>query len=474
MKNLMFFLAGLILASAIMALYSNNKLPFANSTTAGSAPMPSETSTEAAQDTLQEHAEKHSNPNYVCPMHPQIVQGEEGSCPICGMDLVLKAPAPATTTSASKKILYWVAPMDANYRRDEPGKSPMGMDLVPVYANSNSNDQKEENSAPQVFIDATTSQNMGVRIHKVSSSSIDLTIQTIGRVQYNEDTLKHVHPRANGWVEKVRVNAAGDTVKNNQVLLEYYSPDIVAAQQDYLISKKSTGLYSGSKSATLLSSARQKLELLNIPKSVIKKLDKNNKTSELIPVLSPQKGVITEIGIRDGMYVTPTTQMYSIADLSSIWVVVDVFEHQMSWVKTGNDTEMTVKGLPGKSWLGKVDYIYPELDKLTRTLRVRLKFDTPEHELKPNMFTQVRIITQNKVALNIPADAIIYYADKPRVIKRTGENTFQPVEVSLGIQSNGNVEILDGLELDDDIVVSGQFMIDSESNLQASFRRLQQ
>ena len=466
MKSLIFFFAGILLASTIMVLYNKNEFPFTKAVTVAG-----EDQQQAANDTLAEHAEKHSDPNYVCPMHPQIIQGEEGSCPICGMDLVLKESTPAsTTTPAEKKILYWVAPMDANYRRDEPGKSPMGMDLVPVYGNDHTDDTDED--LPQVVINATTAQNMGIRLFKVSSSSMDRSIQTIGRVQYNEDTLKHVHPRANGWVEKVKVKAEGDTVTNGQVLLEYYSPDIVAAQQDYLISKKSAGLYSSKNPTTLLSSARQKLQLLDIPRSIINKLDKGGKTSELIPVLSPQKGVITEIGIRDGMYVTPNTQMYSIADLSSVWVVVDVFEHQMSWVKAGNNTEMTIEGLPGRSWKGKVDYIYPELDKITRTLRVRLKFDTPEKELKPNMLTKVRITTQNKVALNIPSDAVIYYADTPRVIKRTGDNTFQPVEVSLGIHSNGNIEILEGLKTDDDIVVSGQFMIDSESNLQASFRRL--
>ncbi len=466
MKSLMFFFAGLILASVVMTLYINNKLPLTPP-----ASIPVETALEAENDSLEEHAEKHSDPNYVCPMHPQIIQGEEGNCPVCGMNLVLKESTLVNASATGeKKILYWVAPMDANYRRDEPGKSPMGMDLVPVYDSSHPDSSDED--FPTVVINATTAQNMGMRLLKVSNSSMSRNIQTIGRVQYNEDNLKHVHPRANGWVEKVRVKAEGDTVKNGQILLEYYSPEIVAAQQDYLISKKSSALYSGKNSTTLLSSARQKLELLDIPMSIIRKLDKDSKTSELIPVLSPQKGVITEIGIRDGMYVTPNTQMYSIADLSSVWVVVDVFEHQMSWVKAGNDTEMTIEGLPGKSWKGKVDYIYPELDKTTRTLRVRLKFDTPKKQLKPNMLTKVRITTQNKITLNIPSDAVIYYAGNPRVIKRTSDNTFQPVEVNLGIHSNGNIEILQGLDIDDEIVVSGQFMIDSESNLQASFRRL--
>jgi len=465
MKKLIFVLAGLSMASTVAGLYLSGRLPPLPAIFA----MPSESLEEAQSDTLEEHVTKHADPNYVCPMHSQIMQNEEGSCPICGMDLVLKEPAPAET-SQEKKILYWVAPMDANYRRDEPGQSPMGMDLVPVYDESQSGQQNDE--FPAVTVNATTAQNMGIRIHKVALATLDRTIHTIGRIQYNEDTLQHVHPRANGWVEKVRVKAEGDHVKQGQVLLEYYAPDMVAAQQDYLLSKKTSDRYSGAGSATLLSSAKQRLALLDIPSWVIAKLDTSGEIRNRMPVISPQKGVITAMGIRDGMYVTPATEMYSIADLSTVWVLVDIFEHQMSWIKTGNKAVITVAGLPGEKWEGMVDYIYPELDKITRTLRVRLKFDTPEQKLKPNMFSRVTVSTQSKETLSVPAEAIIYYANKPRIIKRTNEDTFQPVEVSLGIRADGNVEILKGLEVSDEIVVSGQFMLDSESNLQASFRRL--
>jgi Cu(I)/Ag(I) efflux system membrane fusion protein len=464
MKTLIFILAGLSMASTVAGFYLSGRLPLPAFITASS-----ESLEEAQSDTLAEHVTKHADPNYVCPMHSQIVQNEEGSCPICGMDLVLKEPAP-TETSQEKKILYWVAPMDANYRRDEPGQSPMGMDLVPVYDEGQSGQQDDE--FPAVTVNATTAQNMGIRIHKVARSTLDQTIHTIGRIQYNEDTLQHVHPRANGWVEKVRVKAEGDHVKQGQILLEYYAPDMVAAQQDYLLSKKSSDRYSVAGSATLLSSAKQRLALLDIPSWVIEKLDSSGEIRNRMPVASPQKGVITAMGIRDGMYVTPATEMYSIADLSTVWVLVDIFEHQMSWINTGNKAVITVEGLPGERWEGMVDYIYPELDKTTRTLRIRLKFDTPEQKLKPNMFSRVTVTTQNKETLSVPAEAIIYYANKPRIIKRTNENTFQPVEVSLGIRSDGNVEVLKGLAVGDEIVASGQFMLDSESNLQASFRRL--
>jgi Cu(I)/Ag(I) efflux system membrane fusion protein len=466
MKTPVVIFAIISMISSIIGLYSiSTGLPLHLLLTT-----PSESIKAAQADTLEEHVAKHADPTYVCPMHSQIVQNEKGSCPICGMDLVLKDPPPAETTTEEKNIIYWVAPMDANYRRDKPGKSPMGMDLVPVYGDGQGANQDDE--FPTVKVDASTAQNMGIRTHTVARGILNQTFRTIGRIQYNENSLQHVHPRASGWVEKAHIRAEGDRVKKGQVLLEYYAPDLVAAQQDYLLSKKSSGRYSGTGSASLLSSAKQRLALLNIPPWVISKLDSSEEIRNRIPVLSPQEGVVLAMGIRDGMYVTPETEMYSIVDLSSVWVIVDIFEDQMSWIKAGDRARITVEGLPGEEWNGVVDYIYPELDPSTRTVKVRLKFDTPEKKLKPNMFSRVSIITQSKETLNVPAEAVIYYADKARVIKQNYKGAFQPVEVSLGIHSGGNIEILKGLEEGDNVVISGQFLLDSESNLQASFRRL--
>jgi Cu(I)/Ag(I) efflux system membrane fusion protein len=435
-------------------------------------PTPSELLEDAQDDTLIEHAKKHSDPNYVCPMHPQIVQGEPGNCPICGMDLVKKEP-PKPKAGKEKKILYWVAPMDANYRRDEPGKSPMGMDLVPVYEKAGT-DTDDNDGYPRISIDPTVAQNMGIRTQKTKKTKLSRTIHTVGSVGYNEDTLRHIHPRANGWVERVFIKAEGDKVKRGSALLEIYSPDLVAAQKDLLIAKQSGQLFSQRGTTSLLESAKEKMRLLDIPESIIKRVASSGKSQDRIPILSPDNGIVIRMGIRDGMYVTPTTEMYAIADLSTVWVLVDVFEHQSSWVKVGNRAEIKVKGIPGKTWKGKVDYIYPELDKMTRTLRVRLKFSTPGHLLKPNMFADVTLFAKSVNTLTVPSEAIIYYENSPRVVKVLDDRQYQPVEVKTGMKSQGQVEILSGLKEGDKILVSGQFMIDSESNLQASFRRLTQ
>jgi Cu(I)/Ag(I) efflux system membrane fusion protein len=313
---------------------------------------------------------------------------------------------------------------------------------------------------------------MGIRTQSVNKQSLSRTIHTIGSVSYNEDTLHHIHSRANGWIEKVYVKAEGDEVKRGSTLVDFYSPDIVVAEKDLLIAKKSAQLFSKKGSGSLLESARQKLRLLDVPESIIKQIQKTGKSHDRVPIVAPQTGVITKMGIRDGMYVTPKLQMYTIADLSSVWVLVDVFEHQMDWVKKGNKVEMNVQGLPGEIWKGKVDYIYPELSPVTRTLKVRLKFDTPKQRLKPNMFANVTLFSASRKSLSIPTQAIIYYENSTRVVKVTGDHQYQPVEVKTGMKSDGQVEIIEGLQENDRIVVSGQFMIDSESNLQASFRRL--
>ncbi len=376
---------------------------------------------EAADDSPLEHAAKHVDPKYVCPMHPQIVRDEPGSCPLCGMDLVAKVIDP------------------------------------------------DQGKHPEVRVDSAIAQSMGIRSTTVERGTLWKYIRTVGRVSYDETRLAHVHPRAAGWMEKLALRAEGDPVKRGQLLGEIYSPDVLAAQVDFLIA-----LDQGSeRRATRLENARNRLRLLGVPEVTISRIQQRGKTQNRIPMLAPSDGVVTQLGARDGMYVTPETEVFTLADLSRIWVLVDIFEHQIDWLSVGRPAEISVPAYPGRTWEGTVEYIYPELDVAARTLRVRLAFDNPEGLLKHNMFADAVIYGGPKRGIPvIPREALIETGERTSVVKMTGEGRFQPVDVVVGMRAGGRVEILSGLEPGDRVVTSGQFLIDSESSLQASFSRL--
>ncbi len=405
-----------------LALLITVLIPALLSACTDSQDTPSETMAEVMDDTAVEHALKHLDPKYVCPMHPQIVRDVAGSCPICGMDLVEKLIDP-----------------DAGKR-------------------------------PTVTISPVVIQSMGVRTAAVGRGTMWKYIRTVGRIDYDETRLAHVHPRAEGWLERLSVRAEGDEVEAGQELGHLYAPDILSAQVDFLIA-----LRQGEQriSAAKVEKARNLLRLLDVPEAVIKSIERKGETRNTVPLIAPIAGVVTQLGVREGMFVTPSTEIYTIADLSRVWVQVDVFEHQLAWLQTGLSAEIRVPARPGRVWKGEVDYVYPELDPRTRTLRVRLSFPNPGGMLKPNMFAEVVIYGGPKRdVLNIPREALIVTGERETVVKSLGSGRFQPVDVVTGMKRGGRVEILYGLDEGDEIVVSGQFLIDSESSLQASFTRM--
>ncbi len=378
---------------------------------------------QAPAETALEHAKKHLDPKYVCPMHPQIVKDEPGNCPICGMTLIARQIEAA------------------------------------------------DDGHPAVAVSGEVIQSMGVRTAKVERGTLWKYIRTVGRVDYDETRLAHLHPRAQGWVEKLEVRAVGDAVRKGQVLGRFYAPDILSAQVDFLIALRQYG----GRDPARVDKARNLLRLLDVPEDVIQQIEKSNETRNTVPLLAPMSGVLTALGARDGMYVSPGTELATVADLSRVWVLVDVFENQLDWLKPGLSAEISVPARPGKVWEGTVDYLYPELDPRTRSLKVRLSFPNPEEALRPNMFAEVVIYGgPRRDALNVPRDALIVTGERNTVVKALGGGRFQPVGVVTGMERGGKVEILSGLNEGDEIVVSGQFLIDSESSLQASFRRMSQ
>ena len=418
----------------------------------------------ALDDSAMEHVLKHQDPTYVCPMHAQIVRGEPGSCPICGMDLVeKKAPRQSAQKPQEKKILYWVAPMDPNYRRDEPGQSPMGMELVPVYDEGG---EAGDGKYPAITINPTVMHNLGLRTAKASLQDLQIEIRTPGIVDYDETRISHLHPRAEGWFEKLHVRAEGDPVKAGDVLGEFYSPQILAAQVDFLVALESS-------QRGKLDSARNGLRLLGVPEKTIKQIEKQRRTQNSVPVISPANGIITKLGVREGMYAVPASETFTIADIEQVWVKVDVYEHQIASLRNGLDAEIHVPAWPGRVWNGKIAYIYPQLNARSRTLGLRLVFANPGHDLKPNMFAEVIIkAPPREQVVTIPKEAVIVTGERQAVVRALGDGRFQPVDVTTGISQAGMIEVISGIGEGDEVVVSGQFLIDSESALKASFLRL--
>ncbi len=358
-----------------------------------------------------------------------------------------------------KEIMYWVAPMDPNYRRDKPGKSPMGMDLIPYY-------QGKNEDASTVSISPVVVQNLGVRTAKAEMARLWRGIDTVGYVGYDESKVSHIHLRTEGWIENLVVESEGDRFKKGELLFDVYSPKLVNAQEELL-----TALTSKNKG--LIRASKERLIALGISKAQIKQLQRSRKVKQNISVYAPQDGVVSDLPVREGMFVSPSMKVMTLGDLSSVWLLAEVFERQSAWVEVGQSAEVNLSYIPGKTWQGKVEYIYPSLDPKTRTLKVRLRFDNPGELLKPNMYANVKIFGGAKEnTIVIPLEGLIRTGREQRVIVALGEGRFEAREVMAGIESGNYVEILKGVNEGDEIVTSGQFMIDSEASMRGSIVRM--
>ena len=365
----------------------------------------------------------------------------------------------------SDQPLYWVAPMDANYRRDAPGLSPMGMELVPVYEVSENAMQASKGT---VIIDPSVVNNLGVRTAQAHYETLSEQITTVGYVKYDENKLIHIHPRVSGWIDQLFVNATGDPVTKGSALYSLYSPELVNAQEELLLALNRDN-------KRLIRAAEDRLKALQIPIQFIQELKRDRTLQQTITFYSPQDGVVDNLNIREGFYVQPGTMLFSIGALDNIWVEAEVFERQASLVSLGAQVSMTVDYLPGQIWQGQVDYIYPTLDSKTRTMKLRIEFANPEQQLLPNMFTQVSINSKSDDALLlIPREALIQTRHQDRVVLAMGDGRFKSIAVKVGQLSQRHAQILTGLNEGERVVSSAQFLLDSESSKTSDFKRLDQ
>jgi len=354
-----------------------------------------------------------------------------------------------------------VAPMDANYRRDKPGTSPMGMDLVPVYAKDNSGSQEvgAVNVSPAVI------NNLGVRTAEVKRSPVTTTINTVGYVQYDEDKLVHIHPRVEGWIETLYIKASGDPVRRGEPLYTLYSPQLVNAQEELVLALER-------RNQRLITASVQRLLALQISPKAIDRIKRTRKVEQTVTFFSPIDGVVDHLQVREGFYVKPDKTLLSVGSLDAVWVEAEVFERQAEQVREGMAVQMTLDYLLGKQWDGVVDYVYPALDPMTRTLKVRLRFQNPDFLLKPNMFAQVKMFDETAhEALLLPKEALIRTGSMDRVVLALDGGYFKSVAVTVGRPSGQFFEVIAGLVAGDNVVTSAQFLLDSESSKTSDFKR---
>ncbi|MGH8563624.1 MAG: efflux RND transporter periplasmic adaptor subunit [Gammaproteobacteria bacterium] len=374
-------------------------------------------------------------------------------------------PAVATAEKGERKILYWWDPMIPDFRSDKPGLSPMNMEMVPVYEDAGAGDPAE----PMITIRPEVVNNLGVRTARVSRGMLARRLDTVGYLDYDESRLNHVHVRAEGWIQRLMVKAKGERVEQGLLLFELYSPTLVNAQEEYL---QALSMGNG----RLIRASRQKLKALGISESQILRLSETRRADQIVQVFAhhDQGGIVAELMVREGMYLKPDTEIMTLVDLGTVWLLAEVFEKQASWVALGQEAEARVPSFPGRVWKGKVDYLYPDLDPMTRTLRVRLRFDNPTELLKPKMFGHVTILAEPRQnVLSIPAEALIRDGVTERVVLALGRGRFQSREVVVGMESGERIEVQKGLSEADTVVVSAQFLLDSEASLKGAFRRME-
>jgi Cu(I)/Ag(I) efflux system membrane fusion protein len=400
---------------------------------------------------------------YTCPMHPQVRQDEPGNCPICGMKLVkreekAKDPAENPGKAQEREVLYWYDPMKPDQHFDKPGKSPfMDMQLVPKYADG---DGMGAEGATIVEIDPRMAQNLGMRTAEVKTGSFWQRVDAVGSVAVDERRIVSVEARAAGWVERLDVRSVGETVKRGQVLAGVYSPDLLAAQEELALAQKLGD-------AALIEAAQTRLKLLGVGGSG------KGGAQRRVAIYAPQPGVVTELMVREGAQVTPGMPLMKLADLSKVWIMVEVPEAQAVWVVEGRAAEARLKALPGKLFEGRVDYVYPILDAETRTLRARLAFDNADGALMPGMYAEVTVFGGAKAeALLVPSEAVIRTGTRNVVLVAEAEGRYRPVEVTLGAERAGEIVVLGGLEPGQQVVISGQFLIDSEASLLGAYNRM--
>jgi len=369
--------------------------------------------------------------------------------------------------ATGKKVLYWHDPMVPGQKFDKPGKSPfMDMQLVPMYADGG-------NDEGTVAISSRVQQNLGMRVAEVKPGSLTSTVEAVGSVAYNERDVAVVQARSNGFLERLHVRAPLDPVRKGQPLAELYVPEWVAAQEEYLTAKRISAQSTARSLAGLDEGARQRMRLAGMNDAQIAAVEASGKVQTRVTIAAPIGGVVGEINAREGMTVMAGAPLFRLNGLSTVWVNAELPETLASQVRPGNPVEARTPALPGAVFNGKVSAIVPEVNAATRTIKARIELANPQGQLVPGMFATVNFTPQaRKEVLLVPSEAVIQTGKRSVVVVAQGDGKFASVDVELGLESNGQTEIRKGLQAGQKVVVSGQFLVDSEANLKAAASRM--
>jgi Cu(I)/Ag(I) efflux system membrane fusion protein len=416
---------------------------------------------------------EHAKEQWQCPMHPTIVQDHPGDCPICGMKLVKIVGTPAGG-AVERKVAFYRNPMDPKITSQEPRKDEMGMDYLPVYQ-----DELNGEAAPApeglsaVNIDPARQQLIGLRTTAAERGEVGGSWRTTGRVTVDETRVHHVNLKVGGYVGHTHAGFVGQEVKRGEPLFTLYSPELLAAQEEYILALRTRAKLRASGAASsdgqdLVDAARRKLELWDIPEPELERMARTGAPTKELTFYAPAPGVITKRDALPGMRVNAGDMPIELTDLSRVWVRADVYESELRHVKMGMPATLTLKAYPNRTFKGRVAFIDPLLDPKTRTVTVRLEFPNPTGELKPEMFGEVVLRGATREGLHVPTDAVVDSGTQNVVFVAVGDGKFQPRAVELGDSDGKNVEVVSGLTEGERVVTRANFLVDSESRLRAS------
>ncbi len=413
---------------------------------------------------------------YTCGMHPQVIEDKPGYCPICGMRLVPLGGTWAQPANGERKILYWRAPMDPNFISDKPGKSPMGMDLIPVY-----DDEAPEEGG--VRVNPSFLQNFGVTTTEVKRGSLPKEIRTVGVLAHNERNIISVRTKFEGWIEKAHVANVGEHVDKGALLFEIYSPQLVTTQQEYLAALdyvarlRRSQAYADAieRAESLRDAARERLRYWDISDEQIDELDRSKTATRTLKYYSPASGsVVAKMGDSfEGMKVDSGMTLLKLASHKTLWVEGDFYESDVRFLREGQHVTVEVDAYPGRRWSGKLLLFRPALNPQTRTLTALIEVANPDLALRPQMYAEISVQAPGASnAVVVPQQAVLHSGERAVVIVSKGDGLFEPREVELGMSSGDMQQVTAGLSAGERIVTSSQFLIDSESNLKAAISQL--